>query len=192
MGHQLRAQQACIQNLPTKHPKVMIEDVIDSDDDEFIPIPDLDDVSDSESEDRFDCEDLDSEDECTHSQKHIVLDVMDEDDWMDLEDELNEEEAAEVKNDAELLAFINLLQEGQAAAVAAERAQEAKSNRPKHYHRKSTRTQERIRQTQRNLEKAGQKFIQQFMTAPRKTTGLNSETESEEQLNTAQNVSLTV
>ena len=170
----------------------MIEDVIDSDDDEFIPIPDLDDVSDSESEDGFDCEDSDSEDECTHNQKPIVLDVMDEDDWMDLEDGLNEEEAAEVKNDAELLAFINLLQEGQAAAVAAERAQEAKSNRPKHYHWKSTRTQERIRQTQQNLEKAGQKFIQQFMTAPRKTTGLNSETESEEQLNTAQNVSLTV
>ena len=192
MGCQSRVQQACIQNLPKKHPKVMIEDVIDSDDDEFIPIPDLDDVSDSESEDGFDCEDSDSEDECTHSQKPIVLDIMDEDDWMDLEDELNEEEAAEVKNDAELLAFINLLQEGQAAAVAAERAQEAKSNRPKHYHRKSTRTQERIRQTQRNLEKAGQKFIQQFMTAPRKTTGLNSETESEEQLNTAQNVSLTV
>ena len=43
---------------------------------------------------------MDSEDECTHSQKPIVLDVMDEDDWMDLEDELNEEEAAEVKNDA--------------------------------------------------------------------------------------------
>ena len=192
MGRQSRAQQACIQNLPKKHPKVMIEDVIDSDDDEFIPIPDLDDVSDSESEDGFDCEDSDSEDECTHSQKPIVLDVMDEDDWMDLEDELNEEEAAEVKNDAELLAFINLLQEGQAAAVAAERAQEAKSNWPKHYHRKSTCTQERIRQTRQNLEKAGQKFIQQFMTAPRKTTGLNSETESEEQLNTAQNVSLTV
>ena len=36
---------------------------------------------------------------------------------MDLEDELNEEEVAEVKNDAELLAFTNLLQEGQAAAV---------------------------------------------------------------------------
>ena len=43
----------------------MIEDVIDSDDDEFIPIPDLDDVSDSESEDGFDCEDSDSE---VHSQ----------------------------------------------------------------------------------------------------------------------------
>ena len=191
MGRRSRAQHARIQNLSKKHPKVMIEDVTDSDDDDFVPIPDLDDVSDSESEDGFDCEDSDSEDECTHSQKPMfVLDVMDEDDRMDLEDELNEEEAAEVKNDAELLVFTNLLQEGQAAAVAAERAREAKSNQPKYYHRKSTRTQERIRQTRRNLAKAGQKFIQQFMTAPRKTTGLNSETESEEQLNTAQNVSL--
>ena len=170
-----------------------IENVIDSDDDDFVPIPDLDDVSDSESEEGFDCEDLDSEDECTHSQKSMfVLDVMDEDDRMDLEDELDEEETAEVKNDAELLTFINLLQEGQAAAVAAARAQEAKSNQPKHYHRKSTRTQERIRQTRWNLERAGQKVIQQFMTALRKTTGLNSETESEEQLNTPQNVSLMV
>jgi hypothetical protein len=169
----------------------MIEDVTDSDNDDFVPIPDLDDVSDSESEDGFDCEDSDSEDECTHSRKPMfVLDVMDEDDRMDLDDELNEEEAAEVKNDAELLVFTNLLQEGQAAAVAAERAREAKSNRPKYYHRKSTHTQERIRQTRWNLAKAGQKFIQQFMTAPRKTTGLNSETESEEQLNNAQNVSL--
>ena len=42
----------------------------------------------------------------------FVLDVMDEDDQMDLEDELNEEAAAEVKNDAELLTFMNLLQEG--------------------------------------------------------------------------------
>ena len=67
MGCQSRAQQACVQNLPKKHPKVTIEDVIDSDDDDFIPIPDLDDVLDSESEDGFDCEDLDSEDECTHS-----------------------------------------------------------------------------------------------------------------------------
>ena len=170
MGRRSRAQQACIQNLLKKHPKVTIEDVTDSDDDDFFPIPDLDDVSDSESEDRFDCEDSE-----------------DEDDLMDLEDD---EESAEVKNDAELLTFINLLQEGQAAAVAAERAREAKSNRPKHYHRKSTRTQERIRQTQRNMEKTGQKFIQQFMTAPRKTMGLNSETESKEQLNTTQNVSL--
>lgn len=193
MGRRSRAQQARIQNLPKKHPKVTIEDVTESDDDDFVPIPDLDDVSDSESEDGFDCEDSDSEDECTHRQKPIfVLDVMDEDedDRMDLEDELNEEEVAEVKNDAELLAFANLLQEGQAAAVAAERAREAKSNRPKHYDRKSVRTQERIRQTRRNLEKAGQKFIQQFMTAPRKTTVSNPETESEEQLNTAQNVSL--
>ena len=68
---------------------------------------------DSESEDGFDCEDSDSEDECTHSWKPMfVLDVMDEDDQMDLEDELNEEAAAEVKNDAELLTFMNLLQEG--------------------------------------------------------------------------------
>lgn len=151
----------------------MVEDVTDSDDDDFVPIPDLDDVSDSESEDRFDCEDSE-----------------DEDDLMDLEDKLDDEESAEVKNDAELLTFINLLEEGQAAAVAAERAREAKSNRPKHYHRKSTHTQERIRQTRRNMEKTGQKFIQQFMTAPRKTMGLNLETESKEQLNTARNVSL--
>ena len=58
--------------------------------------PSLDDVLDSGSEDGFDCDDSDSEDECTHSQKPIVLDVMDEDDWVDLEDELNEEEAAKV------------------------------------------------------------------------------------------------
>ena len=193
MGCRSRAQQACVQNLPKKHPKVTIEDVIDSDDDDFVPIPDLDDVSDSESEEGFDCEDSDSEDECTHSRKSMfVLDVMDEDDQMDLEDELDEEETAEVKNDAELLTFINLLQEGLAAAVAAARAQEAKSNWPKHYHWKSTRTQERIRRTRKNLENTGQKFIQQFMTALRKTTGLNSETESEEQLNTPQNVSLMV
>jgi hypothetical protein len=110
-------------------------------------MPDLDDVSDSGSEDGSDCEDSDSEDESTHRQKStFVLDVMDEDedDCIDLEDELNEEEAAEVRNDAELLTFANLLQEAQATAVAAEW--------PKHYNRNSTCTQERIRQTRWNLE----------------------------------------
>ena len=38
MGCQSRAQQACVQNLPKKHPKVTIEDVIDSDDDDFVPM----------------------------------------------------------------------------------------------------------------------------------------------------------
>jgi hypothetical protein len=78
MGCCSRAQQACIQNLLKKQPKVTIEDVTDSDD-----------VSDSESESRFDCKDSE-----------------DEDDLMDLKDKLNDEESVEVKNDAKLLTFI--------------------------------------------------------------------------------------
>ena len=78
----------------------------------------------------------------------------------DLEDmDMDDDEEAEIKNDAALLTISAVLQQAQQTAVAAEKKKWGQRKRPKHYAGNSNHTLRRHALKRRKLESEGQSFI---------------------------------
>ncbi|KIM78870.1 hypothetical protein PILCRDRAFT_90410 [Piloderma croceum F 1598] len=178
MRQKSKAAHACLANLPNhfqKSFKATVEDVFDSEDDtDYIPMPDLDKVLDfgSESEDGEDNQNGEKETGPCRDQV-FVLDVMDYDSNKDSDvenDEMDDDEA-EIRDDAALLTFSNMLLKAQQIAVTEERRKWGETKRPRYYKGNSEQTKYCHAAKKRKITSKGQPFIQQGRTACRKSTG---------------------
>lgn len=168
MGQKSKAARAHLANLPNCFPKsfkATVEDVFDSEDDtDYIPMPDLDEVSDSESESEDAEDNQNGEKETGPCRDQVfVLDVMDydSDEDSDMEnDEMDDE--AEIRDDAALLTFSNVLLEAQQIAVTEERRKWGETKRPRYYKGNSECTKHCHAAKRRKITSEGQPFISKW------------------------------
>ena len=146
MGRQSKAIQARLKNLQkhvTTPQKAYVEDVTDEEDADY-----------------------------NHAKQHGTADLLeegffflDEDSDSDEdseygEEDIDEEELAELKTEDDIHRFNAILAEAQAVAIqAAKEAAESKPKRKRHYTGNSTRSARRHAMKRRHLEATGQKFI---------------------------------
>jgi hypothetical protein len=76
--------------------------------------------------------------------------------------DVDEDDEAEIEDEATLLTFAATLQKAHNVAIAAEKAKHAQNNHPQHYTGHSTRTNQRNAQKQRDLTNRGVKFITEW------------------------------
>ena len=166
MGRKSKASQARLNNLRNCAPKPYhptVEDVSDTEDMDYMPRDDLDLVSEADVEE--------GERDCNEFQEKIYVpadasdgDDMSATDYSDLEDmELDDDEEADIINDAALLAFSSVLQRAQDIATAAENKKWGERKRPKRYAKNSTRTLRRHAQKRRKLATEGQRPISDWV-----------------------------
>jgi hypothetical protein len=149
MGRRSKASQARLQNLGNhKSRQARIDDITDSEDEDHFPPPNkvVGSIDTDDDLDRF-----------------IVLEDLSDDESDDMEgsdEELDEDEVAELRTEADVLQFAALLAEAQAVAVKVEREKaEFKPKRKHHYTGNSARTKRYHTQKRRQLASTGQKFI---------------------------------
>lgn len=90
----------------------------------------------------------------------------------DSELELDDDEAAEIRDDAALLAFSDVLQKAQEIAVTAERKKWGEKKRPHHYTKNSARTLRRQSALRKKLTVSGQKSIAEWIKCKEKLNQL--------------------
>jgi hypothetical protein len=168
MGQKSKAARARLANLLnrfSKSFKATVEDVFDSEDDmDYFPMPDLDEVSDSESESEDGEDNQNGEKETGPCRDWVfVLDVMDYDSDEDSDmknDEMDDE--AEIRDDAALLTFSNVLLEAQQIAVTEEIRKRGETKRPRYYKGNLERTKRRHAAKQKKIASEGQPFISKW------------------------------
>ena len=141
MGQKSKATWACLANLANKSARpyqATVEDASDSEHDlNWVPIPELDEASDSKDKsDDSDGFNWVQEQVANKQQDQVfVVDVMDcgSDEDSDTEMDEDDNDEAEIRNDAELLTFSNTLQRAQEVAAAAERKRRVETQCLKHY-----------------------------------------------------------
>ena len=90
----------------------------------------------------------------------------------DSELELDDDEAAEIRDDAALLAFSDVLQKAQEIAVTAERKKWGEKKRPHHYTKNSAHTLRRQSALRKRLTVSGQKSIAEWIKCKEKLNQL--------------------
>lgn len=157
MGRRSNAVQSRLQNLgqPPQSHRAHVDDVTDSEDEDYLPSPPEKGASDDYGFIVFEDYESDGDDYTPGSS-----DSETEDESSDLEDE----DRREIRNDADLLRFSAILVEAQQVAVKLEQEMD-KPKRAKHYTGNAPHTKRFHAKKRRTLAAEGQKFISQFFPA---------------------------
>lgn len=176
MGKRSKAAQARLANLSgasQKIPKATVEDVSDSEDLDYFPgsdnMAELETVSDSDDGEINHRMGPDGQTRIYFAFEEDELSRYGSEDGSDVEgSDLDEEGEADVRDDAGLLTFTNVMQNAQETAAEAERQKREGNKWPRNYARNSSRSHRRFAEKQQKLAADGrQAFISNWLTAQR-------------------------
>jgi hypothetical protein len=186
MGRKSKAQLARLENLKKRAPndyRVTVEDATDSED-EFDD-PDYNQTASGTLHESSNLEREGSEGDFEEIRGQFILvedDLSDDESDLDSEDgdwELDDEEEAEIKDEAALLSFSEVLRTGQELATAAEKLKWGQKKRPRQYTKNSARTFRRRKGLREKLEATGQPSILAWIQSVKERNATNDSEGSE-------------